>query len=179
MPIISGSGAAVLAGVTVSGAAAASKALIASSSSAASWAYPPGFEIGYAQITAAANITDTSEATATALISPGALTFDGGAVLVTVYAPYFQSPSPLGATATVTLFEGATQLARLALIASVVAGTDLTYNMHAEFRMTPTAGSHTYKVCAFCSSTTGTPQIGAGAGGTGAYAPAFIRFTKV
>ena len=139
---------------------------------------PPGFEIGYAQRTTAFTVTDTSEATATAAISVTA-TFDGAPVIAQVYAPYFQSPSPLGATVTATLFEGSTELARLLIIGSVVNGVNFISQLSAFYRFTPSAASHTYKLCAFCSSTTGGPQIGAGAGGTGAYAPAFLRFVKV
>jgi hypothetical protein len=44
-------------------------------------------------------------------------------------------------------------------------------------RFTPTAASHTYTVTVFGSSAAG--AVGAGAGGTAAYVPAFIQFTKV
>lgn len=183
MPIISGGGGGgtTLGSVTtVTGTAAASQVPVASSSSAAAWAYPPGFEIGYTQITSSANITDTSEATATALISPGALTFDGGAVLVHFFAAFILPPqNAIGATAIITLFEGATQITRLLLCETETTTTSAPFSMTAFYRFTPSVGSHTYKVCGFVSSTTGTPNIGAGAGGTGAYPPSFIRFTKV
>ena len=179
MPIISGGGSGGLPGVTVSGAAAASKALIATSSSAASWAYPPGFEIGYAQVTSQTNVTDTSEATATSLISPGALTFDGGAVYCEFFTPQLAPPSPLGASITVTLFEGATEITRLAFANNNVAGTQIATSCSARYKFTPTAASHTYKLCAFVSSTTGTPYILGGTGSGAAYSPAYIRFVKV
>ena len=180
MPIISGGGSGGLPGVTVSGAAATSKALIATSSSAASWAYPPGFEIGYAQITATVSITDTSEATATALISSGALTFDGAAVYAEVYSAAVSSPSnAVGSTTWLTLFEGSTELCRLVQISCLVTGTSAVTQVASRFKLTPTAGSHTYKVCGFVGSVTGNPLLVAGAGGTGAIAPAFLRFVKV
>lgn len=141
---------------------------------------PPGFEIGYAQITAFTAITDTLEATATALISSGALTFDGSPVICEVVAPFLQSPSGVaGQTTTLTLFEGATEIARLAIIGCLVAGTNAITALNERLRFTPTAGAHTYKVCGFVTATTGSPGIGAGATGTGAYMPAFLRFTKV
>ena len=139
-----------------------------------------GYEIGYAQITAAVNITDTLEATATALISSGAITFDGAAVVLDVYAPYLQAPNnATSSAATLTLFEGATEIARLMIISCQTAGVNNLSPVRLSYRFTPSAGAHTYKLCGFVSSTTGTPQLGAGAGGTGAYAPAFMRFTKV
>ena len=142
-------------------------------------ASPPGFEIKYTQITAPVNITDTSEATATALISPGAVTFDGGAVIVEFFGIITCDTAAATDVITVTLFEGATQITRLGSIKSVVAATPNVLAEYMGFRFTPTAGSHTYKVCAFATSTTGTPAITAGAGGTGGNPPAFVRFTKV
>ena len=144
------------------------------------WSYPPGYEIGYAQITTFTNITDTSEATATSLISPGALTFDGGAVLVTFFTPLLIADS---AAATdfifITLFEGSTEITRMAQIVTQVTTAPTKQTVLAQYRFTPSAASHTYKICAFCTSTNGTPQIGAGSGGTASYPPSFVRFTKV
>lgn len=137
-----------------------------------------GFEVGYAQITAAANITDTSEATATALITVTA-TFDGGAVYAEAYAPFVVcDTAAAGDLLIVTLFEGATQLCRLAEYRSAITTTTNIEPLMARFKLTPTAASHTYKLCAFVTSTTGTPQLGAGAGGTNAFAPAYLRFVK-
>jgi len=139
-----------------------------------------GFEIGYAQITTSANISDTSESTATALISSGSLTFDGGPVLAEFFAPQVATDTLAnGDTVTITLFEGATQIGRLAALKTINNGSRNLEPVCAHYRFTPSAGSHTYKLCAFATSTTGTPQITAGAGGTGAFVPAFLRFTKV
>lgn len=139
----------------------------------------PGFEIGYSQITAPVNIIGTTEGAATTVISPGAITFDGTAVIVEIFAPYIKTGSGLGATANVAMFESTTDV-------SGIVGGGLTFTASEQiggpfvgrFRFTPSAGSHTYTVQAWVSSTTGTPAFGAGAGGTGNYAPAFIRFTK-
>ncbi len=142
-------------------------------------ASPPGFEIKYTQITAPVNITDTSEATATALISPGAIVFDGGPVIVEFFGLITCDTAAATDTVTITLFEGATQITRLGSVRSVVAATPNLIAEYLGFRFTPTAASHTYKLCAFATSATGTPQITAGAGGTGGNSPAFLRFTKV
>jgi hypothetical protein len=136
----------------------------------------PGFTINYTQVTAGGNLTDTSEATATALISPGAVTFDGSQVLVTVFVPMVTSPT--AGNTTFTLFEGATQITRLGQLlagSTVIDGAPF----NCQYQFTPTAGSHTYKVCCFVTSTTGTPAFSAGSGGTNGYPPAFIRFSKV
>ena len=182
MPIISpqggGGGSGAISGVTVTGTAASGQVPVASSSSAGAWAYPPGFVINTTSVTGVTNITDTSEATATALISPGALTFDGTAVLVE-FMGIVKSPSAAaGNFSIITLFEGATQITRLGIVQTAAAAvTVCSINCHYVF--TPTAASHTYTVCGFASNTTGTPAIIAGTGGTGGYPPALVRFTKV
>ena len=175
-----GGGSSALSGVVVSGTAAAGQVPVASSSSAGAWAYPPGFEIGYTQITATVNITDTAEATATALISPGALTFDGGAVMFEFFG-YSVLCDTAGATdiVTFTLFEGATQITRLGVARTIATAAPNANSVSLKYRFTPTAASHTYKLCAFVTSTTGTPNLGAGAGGTNAASPSFVRFAKV
>lgn len=179
MPIVSVDPVAI-SGATVTGSAASGQVPVASSSSAAVWKYPPGFEINYTAITSNANVTDTSEATATALISPGAITFDGTAVLVHFFCPAILTDTAAATdTVTVTLFEGSTQITRLGVAKTeVVAAPNLTAASYF-YRFTPTAASHTYKVCAFANSATGTPTLTAGNGGTNGYSPAFVRFTKV
>lgn len=145
-----------------------------------SYSLPPGFEIGYTQITSNANITDTSEATGTALISPGALTFDGGPVLVEFYTIALIPPTAAATSqAFVTLFEGSTEITRLAQTETVATASRAQITVYGRYRFAPTAGSHTYKICGFVSSTSGTPAIAAGPGGTAGEAPAFVRFTKV
>jgi len=179
MPIISGSGGGGLSGVTVTGTAAAGEVPVASSSSAGAWAFPPGYEIVYSQITSNANITDTSEATATALITATA-TFDGAPVICQFYSAQVDTDSSVASDLVgITLFEGSTQITRLAQVRTIVTASRYIGPVFAAYRFTPTAGSHTYKLCAYCSSTTGTPAIEAGSGGTGANPPAYIRFIKV
>lgn len=142
---------------------------------------PPGYEISYTQITAPVNVASTTESGGTAILSPAAATFDGGAVLVEFFAPGIQTDNAgNGDLLTVSLFEGATQIGRLFHINQSLSTDPFTKIMAiGKLRFTPSAGSHTYSVTAFASSTTGTPQILAGAGGTGAFVPAYVRFTKV
>lgn len=129
----------------------------------------------YNQITANANITDTSEATATALITSSAFTFDGTAVWAEFYTDELLAPTSGFVVA--TLFEGATQITRLATL-NGIASAQSGASVLARYKFTPSAGSHTYKVCAFAASTTGTPRITAGAGGTATDPPAYLAFYK-
>ncbi len=180
MPISGGSGGGGLGNVVLTGTAAASKAIIATGANAAAWSYPPGFEIGYAEITANVNITDTAENTATQLIPGGPYTFDGGAVVAEFFTgELITDTNAAGDVVIVTLFEGATQIGRLAVFKTMVVAQNMVGPVYTRYRFTPTSGAHRYKLCAFATSTTGTPKIAAGSGGVGAFVPAYLRFTKV
>ena len=154
------------------------------------WEYPPGFEIGYDQITSSVFVTSTTEATGTTLITCAAHTFDGGPVICTFSADRANLPQKDGAGnpnfLVVSLFEGATQITRLsfALIAqNITSGAGLFVTQQVPlvgaYRFTPTAGSHTYTITAHVSFNVGSPNVQAGAGGTATDAPCFVRFTKV
>lgn len=149
------------------------------SSGTGAWVYPPGYEINYTQITASVNIVSTTESTGTTVFSPGAITFDGGPVLLTFFSPNVGSVSVTGDNFIISLFESTTQIARLAQFSPGTTTAQMEQALSAFYRFTPTAGSHTYTITAFVTATTGTPNVGAGTPGTGAYTPAFIRFTKV
>lgn len=178
MPIVSGGGTSgALSGVTVTGTAASGQVPVASSSSAGAWAYPPGFEISYTAITSPVNVVSTTESTGTAIISPAAATFDGGAVLVEFFGN-IKSPSIAGQSVVVSLFESTTQITEMVQLTTPAAANAI-LSMTGKYRFTPTAGSHTYAITAFTTNTTGTPAVNAGAGGTGNAPPAYVRFTKV
>jgi hypothetical protein len=181
MPVVSGGGASgAISGVTVTGTAAASQVPVASSSSAGAWAYPPGFEINYTQITAGVNVASTTEATPTTIISPGAITFDGTAVLVHFYSPAVKPPTAAaGDFLRVSLYEGATEIGLVAFLQQPASTAQESVPVTGWLRFTPTAASHTYTIGASVNSTTGTPTISAGAGGTATFVGAFVRFTKV
>ena len=157
--------------------------VIGSSSNAAAAVFPPGFEIGYDQITSQVNVVSTTEATGTTVIAAAAHTFDGTAVMVEFFSYSVGTPvvASVNDFVIISLFEAATQIGRLAHVnlneGSVAMG--LFASVCARYRFTPTAASHTYTVTAHTSSTTGTPFVGAGAAGTGVGVPAFVRFTKV
>lgn len=137
-----------------------------------------GAEISYTQITASVNVTATSEAAGTTIISPGAITFNGSPVLVHFFAAWLKTPSgAIDQGITVSLFEGATEIARLATAFTQTTASLRLGPANGFYRFTPTAGAHTYTVTAFVPSTAGTPQVVAGPGGTAANQPAFLRFT--
>jgi hypothetical protein len=179
MPIVSGATSSALSGVSVTGTAASGQVPVASSSSAGVWKYPPGFEFGYDEITSGVNITGTTAATATTIITCAAHTFDGAAVLVEFYSPQVAlDTGAAGDTLGIDLWEGASDLGGFSFLRSVITASQNYATVRATHRFTPSAGSHTYLLKAYASSTTGTPSINGGAGGAGINFSAFVRFTK-
>jgi hypothetical protein len=135
----------------------------------------PGYEIAYAQITSPVTISATSEATAQDVISSGAITYDGTAVWIEFNAPRVDQ----GAAGEIILVlqDGSTALGWIGYW-SVGAVATIQQRNPASLRrkLTPSAGSHTYKITGFRSTVNGTVQ--AGAGGSAAFMPASIRVTK-
>jgi hypothetical protein len=126
------------------------------------------------------NVASTTEASGTTILTASAYTFDGGPVLAHFFAPVFANDlNNLGDLVVVSLFEGSTQIGRFVAISTPTTASHFDYSPSGFVRFTPSAASHTYKVTAFATSTTGTPFIGGAAGGTGTYLPCFLRFTKV
>ena len=138
----------------------------------------PGKELDYVQITATVNIVSTTEATGTTIITSSAVTFDGAAVIFEFFSPSVTSESVAADQTVISLFEGATQIGRLATIRTAAAGVTRE-PCDGKLRFTPTAGVHTYTVTAFSTATTGTPAVGAGLSGTGNLVPAYSRIVKV
>lgn len=147
------------------------------SSSGAAAVFPPGYEIGYDQITSAVTITSTTESSGTTVISCAAHTFDGAPVMFE-FSSYLSISSTGTGSCLLSLFEGATELGVFAQLFTTVTAT-ANFSIVGRFRFTPSAGSHTYTISGNKSGSTVTPQVLAGAGGTGTQMPAFARFTKV
>jgi hypothetical protein len=150
------------------------------SSSGAAAVRPPGYEWDYVQITAGVNVTGTTEGASTTVITGNAVTFDGAPVLLEVFCPrIIMDTGAAGDQFFICLFESGASIGRLANFrtASITAQTQ--YVARVGYRFTPTAGSHTYSIACFISSTTGTPKFDAGAAGVGNMVPAYYRVTKV
>jgi hypothetical protein len=139
-----------------------------------------GPQLAFVSSSSVYNIADTIESTGTQILSTGAVEYDGDEVYFEFFAPTIKAPSVAGGFVTVTLFEGSTQITRLAIVETNAAGMAGTLNVPFCVRIpyTPSAGTHTYKLCAFASSLTGTPFILGGSGGTGGNPPFHLRVTK-
>ena len=132
-----------------------------------------GDEIGYDQVTSPVLVVSTTSP-GTTVIAASAHTFDGGPVLAEFFCPIAVSPAVAGGILNVALFEGATNIAQIAQVVSPAAA-NTKVPILTRHRFSPSAGSHTYTVSAWVSSTTGTPQLFTGA----TFSPIFLRFTKI
>src|SRR5207248_1900418 len=142
------------------------------------YAYPPGFEIAYDQITSGVNVASTTEGTPTAIITGTTHTYENAPYIAEFFSPQVTDSSAASGTVTALLIADGSSIGRIAVSDSVTVTTQIIQALTGRLRFTPTAATHTYSISAFASSTTGTPAIGAGAGGSGVLAPAFIRITK-
>lgn len=148
--------------------------VVTSTGSGAVAAKPPGYELAYAEITAAVTgITATTAATAVSIVAAGAVTFDGTAVLLEFFAPQVDNPS--SGRILFEVYDVNTDTFSLGAVGSASATANNT-PVRLPRRFTPSAAAHTYGVRAYV--TTGTGAVQAGTAATGALPPAFIRITK-
>lgn len=147
-------------------------------SGAVAWALPPGYEFDYAQITSPVSITATTEAGANTVVTAGAVSYDGSTiVLVEFFCPYSYTPAAANVDLTFYLYDGSGSIGYLCNHRSESTNRS-NQGVYAARRLTPSNASHTYSIRAALSAA-GTGEVGAGAGGSGAVVPAFIRTTKV
>jgi hypothetical protein len=135
-------------------------------------------DIAYVEFTSAVNVTGTTEVSSAQLVvSSGAITFDGAAVWVEFFCPFYACPALAAGQLNVHIWNDSTEVGRLwtaeaesSLVRTQPGGV---------FRrkITPTAASHTITVRAHVS--TGTGVIGAGTGTTTNYEPGYIRITRL
>jgi hypothetical protein len=135
-------------------------------------------EVGYAQITSDVTVTATSEATATAVVSLPAITYEAVPHMIEFFACDARpNTGAAGQNITFVLFDSTTAVVGVwGRIATPAASGNLV-PVHLAYRFTPTAASHTYNVKSWVSVTSGLIQ--AGAGGTAAQGPAFLRVSRI
>lgn len=149
-----------------------------------------GTEWDYAQVTASpANVTATTEATAVAQITGNSVTYDGTRVKIEISAPGTQyngnnSSDPnsdfIGVLLRDTTVLGDFYLGRSTTVVDGTKVRGVGFAVKAEFFDTPPAGTHTYKVAAYVTSSANSTswKIVAGPGGSGNDPAAFLRVTK-
>lgn len=130
-----------------------------------------GEELAYNQIVANATITTT-----TAVVIEGtSRTYDGSPLMIEFCAYRVQSSTTAGAGTVILLWDGGTDLGGLS--ATVSTTTSIGAAVCVRRRITPTPGTHNYRIMAY--TVTGTATLYAGAGGApGAFSPAYIQVTR-
>jgi hypothetical protein len=142
------------------------------------WLTPPGYEFAYVESQAGLSVVATTEATAQDFVSAGPITFDGATtIIVDFWAPILSPANDgVGRQISAVFKDASTSLGVFQLIVNEVAGVTIYEQSVFRRKLTPSAGSHTYKVAAYVSGATG--SLSGGPGGVGQYQPAFIRVTK-
>jgi hypothetical protein len=120
-------------------------------------------EVGYSQVTSDVTVTATSEATATAVVALGAITYEAVPHMIEFSAPDARPNT----TAVVGVW---------GRIATPAASGNLV-PVRLGYRFTPTAAAHTYNVKCWVSVSSGLVQ--AGAGGSATHGPAWLRITRI
>lgn len=133
-------------------------------------------ELDYVAGTANVNTTATTAATATAIITGNAVTYDGVTPVVIEFHAVRMFNSVANVDTNLNLYDGATDLGRIAKSVGI-SGQAGDATIVGARRLIPTAGSHTYSVKGWVSvASTGT--VVGGAGGVGVDTPMFIRVHK-
>lgn len=138
-------------------------------------------ELTYNQITSGVSPTATSEATADTVVTASAVACDGASTILIEFWAFSARPrSDASGGMSFWLYDdaggGAASIGRIGFLNYPATGAD-NKPVHLLRRLTPSAASHTFSIRASVSA--GTGNIGAGAGGSGADGPAFIRITLV
>jgi hypothetical protein len=138
-----------------------------------------GYEFDYAELNSGSvNISTTTDATATTVITGASVTYDGSTiVLIDVFFPAIDTVNAAGDNMVIVLYDGATDLGRLGLTRNVAASV-LRMPFRAAYRLTPSAAAHQYIVKAFVIGG-GTGVVYGGAAGAAVNMPGFLRVTRV
>lgn len=148
------------------------QALVVDGSGNVAWGNVNVSDIAYVEFTNSVALT-----TAVAdVVSSGAISYAATPIWIEFFAPRVIFPNGAAGIIHLELWDGATELGRLGEIGFNAWGSgnlQPVTNTYAARKLTPTAASHTYKVRAKMSASTGT--IAAGAGGAGVLLPGYIR----
>ncbi len=139
-------------------------------------------ELDYVQITSGVNVTGTSWASPTTIITGSSVSYDGSTrVLLEAFCAAFDTPSGGDIGASFAFLDGATHLGVSGTIRGVSSGTGVTTVLQGSIYMrrfyTPSAGSHTFTVRGIVTSGTGVWNAGDGSGST-VFTPSFLRITQ-
>lgn len=137
-----------------------------------------GRELDYVEITGNVTITGTAEGSETTCITGTSQAYTADPIIIEVFSPRCDvNAASAGQALIVVLYDGATILGRIETIIPDSTGASHGRGFTARRKLTPTAATHQYIVKAYKTSTNAC-LFGAGAGGTGANVPAYLRITR-
>lgn len=132
-------------------------------------------EVAYQEFITDIAVNATSVGTANVIVAAGSITYEAVPHLIEFYAPRWTAPAQ---ACNVILLDGSTVLGTLTQFVASQNHPD----PYVVRRLTPTAGSHNYKVAAWlggAGSGTMKASTGGAAGDAGTFMPGFIRVTRV
>lgn len=127
----------------------------------------PGEELAYNQITANVSLTNASAAQSNLVIEGTTRTYDGSPILVEVFCPVLSNSTQCY----LNLFDASTDLGYFTATGNTFVPAS------ASRRITPTPGTHNYRIGGW--SVGGTGIVTAGTGVINNWAPAYLRVTRV
>lgn len=138
--------------------------------------YPPA---AHTEFTANVSVSGTTAATATTIVRSGGFIADGSTAYCIEFFAYDVSLAAGTAFAIFALYEGATEIGRIAGCNNGSNGASQTdLPIYARRFITPAAGTHVYTIGCYKGTPAVTVNAGAGASGTDNSPPGYIRITR-
>jgi hypothetical protein len=138
----------------------------------------PGEELAYNQITANIAITTTNSAGSNLVIEGTTRAYDGSPVIIEFFSDCVQAPNAVNTATFIQFLDGPTDLGVFGEVYNGTNTVGIAAAVYARRRITPTAGTHNYRIGGYMSgSTSGSVFAGAGTGG-GIHSPAYIRVIR-
>lgn len=174
--LVQGTGANTAAKLTLG----AAGTVVRSTGSTNAYAFPPGYEFDYVEITSSvSSITATTEGTANTVVTANAVSYDGSTVIILeFFCPIVITDSGAASrVVTFYLYDGSGSTGYIGQIMTPAASA-MRAPVMLRRRFTPSNASHTYSVRASVDAGTGQALAGAG-GSSGSGTPTYIRQVKV
>lgn len=133
-------------------------------------------EVVYTEKTSSTNITATTEGTATTIITASAFNADGSSAYVIEFFCEFLQLAAASNTTKLWLYQDGSSIGQIGTHRFGSVPDVDGWSVFVARRLIPSSGSRTYSIRGSVDS--GTAIATAGAGGSGAFMPAFIRITR-
>jgi hypothetical protein len=141
------------------------------------WSAPPGTELVFVQSVTAVTVTASTYATAQLVVDAGTRTYDGSPIIIEFYSPCVQTAGVASCGTIIDLWDGGTELGALADVYSGNTSGQVAGPVFARRRITPSAGSHNYRIGAWVQG--GTGYVWAAAVTTGStFGPMYVRIIR-